>query len=136
MAQDMNQVALVGRLTRDPELRGQGGNVLAMRLAFTASRKNGDQWEDYPQYVDVVTFGRTAEALGSLLTKGDQMGITGRLSWREWEQQDGTKRQAHEVIADRVQLLGKPRGAQDAPSAATTAPVAAPAASNDEDIPF
>jgi single-strand DNA-binding protein len=136
MAQDMNQVALVGRLTRDPELRGQGGNVLAMRLAFSASRKNGDQWEDYPQYVDVVTFGRTAEALGSLLTKGDQVGITGRLSWREWEQQDGTKRQAHEVIADRVQLLGKPRGAQDSPSAATTAPVAAPAASNDEDIPF
>lgn len=136
MAQDMNQVALVGRLTRDPELRGQGGNVLSMRLAFSASRKNGDQWEDISQFVDVVTFGRTAEALGSLLTKGDQVGITGRLSWREWEQQDGTKRQAHEVIADRVQLLGKPRGAQDAPPASTTAPAAAPAASNDEDIPF
>lgn len=136
MAQDINTVTLTARLTRPPELRGGDSSVLAMRLAFTASRKNGEMWEDYPQYVDAVVFGRMATALSTLLDKGDQVAISGRLSWREWTDKDGGTRQSHEVICDRVRLLSKPRDRQDVPPAATTAPVAAPAAVNDEDIPF
>lgn len=132
MAQDINTVTLTARLTRSPELRG-GDSVLAMRLAFTASRKNGDDWEDYPQYVDAVVFGRMATALSTLLDKGDQVAISGRLSWREWTDKDGGTRQSHEVVCDRVRLLAKPRDRQDMPPAATTAPVASVA---DEDIPF
>jgi single-strand DNA-binding protein len=146
MGADINTVNLVGRLTRDPELRGSGSSVLGIRLAFTATRKVGDEWEDVPQYVDVVTFGRQAEALSRLLEKGDLIAVSGRLAWREWDDRDGNKRQSHEVVADRVQLLSKPRGKQDAAAApaAPARPVDGPAPplpgvgapSADPDIPF
>lgn len=130
MGADVNSVTLVGRLTRDPEQRG-GGTVLAMRLAFSASRKVGEKWEDVAQYVDVVTFGRQAEALSSLLEKGDQIAVAGRLAWREWQANDGTTRSSHEVVAERVQLLSKPRGKQDA------APAPARREDDDDDgLPF
>lgn len=124
MGADVNSVTLVGRLTRDPEMRGNG-NVLAMRLAFTATRKVGELWEDMPQYVDVVTFGRGAEALSKFLAKGDQVAVNGRLSWREWDDREGNKRQSHEVVAERVQLLAKPKGAgaAEAPRREEAAPV-------------
>lgn len=135
MAADMNSVNLVGRLARDSELRNTGNtSVLTMRLAFTTSRKVGDSWEDAPNYVDVVTFGRRAESLSTIIGKGDRIGITGRLSWREWEAKDGSgKRQSIEVVADTVQLLGAPKAREAAPPA--PAPVH-PVATTDDDIPF
>lgn len=133
---DLNVVTLVARLTRDPEPRA-GGNVLSMRLAFTASRKSGETWEDVPQYVDAVAFGRQAETLADLLTRGDQVAITGRLTWREWEQADGTKRQAHEIACQRVQLMAKPKGTAAHPrSDFPVAPAPAPAPVADDEIPF
>jgi single-strand DNA-binding protein len=146
MGADVNAVTLVGRLTKDPEVRGSG-NVLAMRLAFSATRKDGDEWVDVPQYVDVVTFGRGVEGLSRLLGRGDQVAVNGRLAWREWDANDGSKRQAHAVVADRVQLLAKPRDKQggSTPPPAPRDPVAdAPPpplpgmspASADPDIPF
>ncbi len=138
MGADVNTVTLVGRLTRDPEERANG-NVLAFRLAFTSSRKAGNEWEDVPNYIDVVTF-RAVEALSKLLSKGDQVIVSGRLSWREWEDRDGNKRQSHEVIADRIQLSAKPRGAQgDSPPAIKRDPVAdapAPPLPEQDDLPF
>lgn len=139
MGADVNSVTLVGRLTRDPEERG-GGKVLAMRLAFTSSRKVGNEWEDVPNYVDAVTF-NAVEALGRLLERGDQVAVSGRLSWREWEANDGAKRQSLEVIADRVQLLAKPKGREAQPARAEVRePVAAapapPLPGTDESIPF
>ena len=139
MASDMNTVNLVGRCARDPELKAAGGtSVLNIRLAFTTQRKDGDRWEDQPNYVDVVTFGRRAEALAGLLTKGDRIGITGRLSWREWETRDGGKRQSIDVMANDVQLLGSPRDRQQAPAndlPTAPAPVQ-PVPAADDDIPF
>ena len=137
--EDLNSVTLVARLTRDPEPRGNG-NVLALRLAFTASRKNGEAGEDVPQYVDAVVFGRSAEVLATMLAKGDQVAVQGRLAWREWESQDGTKRQAHEIACQRVQIISKPKAADrpwssdptfGAPPPAPVAPAVA-----DDDIPF
>ena len=139
MASDMNTVNLVGRCARDPELKAAGGtSVLNIRLAFTTQRKDGDRWEDQPNYVDVVTFGRRAEALAGLLTKGDRIGITGRLSWREWETRDGGKRQSIDVMANDVQLLGSPRDRQQAPAndlRGALAPVQ-PVPDATDDIPF
>lgn len=135
MGADVNAVTLVGRLTRDPEERG-GGSVLAFRLAFTATRKAGDEWEDVAQYVDVVTF-RAVSALAGLLGKGDQVAVNGRLAWREWEDRDGNKRQSHEVVAERVQLLAKPRGAeQPAQRREPVADAPAPPLPVQDDIPF
>lgn len=138
MAADMNTVNLVGRCARTPELKSSGtSSVLKIRLAFTTQRKVRDVWEDQPNYVDVTTFGRRAEALAGLLDKGDRIGITGRLAWREWESKDG-KRQSIEVLADDVQLLGAPRAREDAPASdlpIAPAPVQ-PVPDATDDIPF
>jgi single-strand DNA-binding protein len=137
MGADVNAVALVGRLTRDAETRGNG-KVLAMRLAFTSTRKVGDEWEDVPNYIDVVTF-TAVDALSRLLGRGDQVAVIGRLSWREWEANDGTKRQSHEIVADRVQLLAKPKSAQEQAPPPAREPVAdapAPPLPVEDDLPF
>jgi len=141
MASDLNSVNLVGRCARDGELKAAGDtSVLTIRLAFTSQRRNRDTgtWDDQPNYVDVKVFGKRAESLSSIIGKGDRIGISGRLSWREWESKDG-KRQALEVLANDVQLLGAPRNA-DTPAPANDLPIAPapvqPVPSSTDDIPF
>jgi len=108
MPADLNRVTLVGRLTRDPELRHTGGGdaICSMRLAVS-SRSRGDngEWGDRSNYFDVTVFGRQAETASTYLAKGRRIGVDGRLSWREWQAQDGTKRQSVEVIANDVFFL-------------------------------
>lgn len=107
--QDVNTITLVGRMTRPPERRGA---VLSMRLAYTASKRVDGVWEDVPQYVDAVAFGGQADALERLLEKGTQVCVTGRLAWREWEAGDGSKRQAHEIACNQVQIMGSRKAAE------------------------
>lgn len=108
MPADLNRVTLVGRLTRDPELRhSAGGNAICtIRLAVTSrGRDDGGNWTDKPNYFDVTVFGRQAETASQYLSKGRRIGVDGRLQWREWEAQDGNKRQAVEVVANDVFFL-------------------------------
>ncbi len=106
---NINRVVLVGNLTRDPELRHtpSGTAVCSLRLAVNTRRKDeSGQWTDKPNYFDVTVWGGQAESCSQFLSKGRPIGIDGRLEWREWEAQDGSKRQAVEVIAENVQFLG------------------------------
>ena len=146
MPQNLNIVALIGNLTRDPELRHtpSGTAVTTLRIAVNDRVKRGEEWTDAAYYFDVTVWGRTAENCAQYLAKGRPVGVQGRLEWREWDAQDGTKRQAVEVVADNVQFLGS-RGEdgggqsqQFVPSGAAQAssddfPAAAAA---DDDIPF
>ncbi len=106
----INRTVLVGRLTKDPELRTTSGgtSVLSMRLAFNDRRKNAStgEWEEFPNYIDVTLFGNRADALSRYLSKGTQIGVDGRLRWREWESSSGEKRSAIEVIADNIEFVG------------------------------
>lgn len=104
MPNDMANVNLIGRLTRDPEQRG-GGAVTSFRLAFTSREKQGDEWGDKSNFIDVVAFGRTGDTVFSYCTKGRRVGVSGRLSWREWDDKDGNKRQSIEVVANDVYFL-------------------------------
>lgn len=98
----MNTVTLIGNLTRDPEMKGNGETkVCRMRLAESAGSKEGD-----PLYIDVAAFGRQAETCNRYLRKGRPVAVTGRLRFREWEGEGGVKRSAHSIAADRVQFLG------------------------------
>src|SRR3979409_1827268 len=109
MAASINRVVLVGNLTRDPELRHTPGGtpVCSLRLAVNSRRKDeAGQWGDKPNYFSISVFGNQAESCAQYLAKGRPVAIDGRLDWREWEAQDGTKRQAVEIIADSVQFLG------------------------------
>ena len=106
---NINRVVLVGNLTRDPELRTTPGgtSVCKLRLAVNSRTKGADgQWADKPNYFDVTVWGNQAESCSQYLSKGRPVGVDGRLDWREWDAQDGTKRQAVEIIADSVQFLG------------------------------
>lgn len=148
MPADLNRVTLVGRLTRDPELRHSGGGdaICSIRLAVSSrARDETGNWGDRSNYFDVTVFGRQAETASTYLAKGRRIGVDGRLSWREWQAQDGTKRQSVEVVADNVQFLGgrdgggEPGGGgqQFVPQgAAQSSSDDFPAAPADDDIPF
>jgi single-strand DNA-binding protein len=129
----LNRVCLIGNLTRDPELRNtpSGMSVCSLRLAVNTRRKEGDEWVEKPNYFDVTVWGRQGESAAQYLAKGRPCAIDGRLEWREWEAQDGTKRQAVEIVADSVQFLGGRDGESSAGSAQRDddQPV-------DDDIPF
>ena len=109
-ASNINVVVLTGNLTRDPELRSlpSGSSVCDMRIAVNTRRKNGatGEWEDKPNYFDVKVWGAQGENCQRFLSKGRPVAVQGRLEWREWETQDGQKRQAVDIIAESVQFLG------------------------------
>jgi single-strand DNA-binding protein len=101
-------------------------------------------WGDKPNYFDVTVWGNQGESCAQYLSKGRPVGVDGRLDWREWEAQDGSKRQAVEIIADTVQFLGSREGGgggagdgerQFVPAAATAGNEDFTAAA-DDDIPF
>ncbi len=114
MPADLNTVGLVGRLTRDPELRytAAGEAVCAMRLAVATRTRIDEAWEDRPNFFDVTVFGRNGEAAAERLAKGRRIGVSGRLAWREWQADDGSRREAVQVIASSVQYLDAPRPAE------------------------
>jgi single-strand DNA-binding protein len=142
---NINRVVLVGNLTRDPELRHtpSGTPVCKLRLAVNTRQKDASgQWGDKPNYFDVTVWGNQGESCAQFLAKGRPVAVDGRLDWREWDAQDGTKRQAVEIIADTVQFLGSREGGgagepQYVPAGAAAATEAdfAPSAT-DDDIPF
>jgi single-strand DNA-binding protein len=111
---NINRVVLVGNLTRDPELRSlpSGMSVCSLRIAVNTRRKDGatGEWTEKPNYFDITVWGNQGENCAQYLSKGRPVAIDGRLEWREWDAQDGTKRQAVEVIADTVQFLGSREG--------------------------
>ena len=142
---NINRVVLVGNLTRDPELRHtpSGTAVCSLRIAVNSRRKDETgQWVDKPNYFSISVFGNQAESCAQYLSKGRPVGIDGRLEWREWEAQDGSKRQAVEIIADSVQFLGSrgegggEGGDRQFVPAAATAGNEDFSSSADDDIPF
>ncbi|MFN2612201.1 MAG: single-stranded DNA-binding protein [Solirubrobacterales bacterium] len=113
-ASNINRVTITGNLTRDPELRSlpSGTSVCKLRVAVNSRRKDGasGEWVDKPNYFDVTVWGAQGENCANYLSKGRPVAVDGRLDWREWEAQDGSKRQAVEIIADTVQFLGSREG--------------------------
>lgn len=107
MASDLNSVALIGRLTRDAELKyGNSGTAICnLSIANNYSRKQGEQWVEEVNYFDAVIIGKRAEALHKYLVKGKQLGIAGELQQDRWEK-DGQKRSRVKVLVKDVQLLG------------------------------
>jgi single-strand DNA-binding protein len=113
-ATNINRVVMTGNLTADPELRSlpSGMSVCSLRVACNTRRKDqsSGEWVDKPNYFNITVWGAQGENAARYLSKGRSVAIDGRLEWREWESQDGTKRQAIDVIADSVQFLGSRGG--------------------------
>ena len=147
MAANINRVVLVGNLTKDPELRHtpSGTAVCSLRLAVNTRRKDSatGEWTEKPNYFDITVWGNQGESCAQYLAKGRPVAVDGRLEWREWDAQDGTKRQVVEIIADSVQFLGS-RGDGEGGGQPQFVPAGAAAqtenadfaAGADDDIPF
>jgi single-strand DNA-binding protein len=143
MAASVNRVVLVGNLTKDPELRHtpSGMPVCSLRIAVNSRRKDeSGQWVEKPNYFSITVWGQQGENCAQYLSKGRPVAVDGRLDWREYQAQDGTKREAIEIVADSVQFLGS-RGdgeqgeRQFVPAGAETSGDFPPSAA-DDDIPF
>ena len=107
MSKSINQVILMGNLTRDPELRTtpSGQNVCSFSLAVNRSWQGSDgQQQDAVDYFDVTAWGKLGELVNQYLAKGRKCLVMGRLSQRSWEQ-DGQKRSKVEVVASDVTFL-------------------------------
>ena len=106
----MNKVVLVGRLTRDPEVRvfSNGNPVANFTLAINRNFKNKDGNID-ADFIPVAVYGRQADVIQKYVTKGSQLGVDGRIQVRSYDAQDGSKRYVTEVVADQfggVEFLG------------------------------
>lgn len=107
MARSLNQVTLMGNLTRDPELRQtpNGGSVCSFSLALNRSYRDANgEWQEATDYVDIVAWGPLGERVNQYLNKGRRCLVQGRLQSRSWEQ-DGQKRNKVEVLANDVTFL-------------------------------
>jgi len=119
----INRVVLVGRLTRDPELRAlpSGTSVCGMRIACNSSRRDADgDYVERPNYFDVSIYGAPAERVSEFMHRGSRVAVDGRLEWREWETAEQQKRQAVSVVADTVQFLDAPGERTPSSGAAST----------------
>jgi single-strand DNA-binding protein len=147
VAANINRVVLVGNLTRDPEVRQtpSGTSVCSLRIAVNSRRRDeSGQWTDKPNYFSVSVFGNQADSCAQYLSKGRPVAVDGRLDWREWQTQDGQKREAVEIVAESVQFLGSRGDAEQGGGGGGNQFVPAGASSGgdadfqgaDDDIPF
>jgi single-strand DNA-binding protein len=131
---------LIGRLTRDPEVRFLPSGIQVTSLSIAVNRKFKDkngEWREETSFFDIESYGKLAERVGSQLSKGYQVIIEGELRQDRWESPSGEKRSRVKIIADRIVLLGKP-GDRNTKSASTEEDLDIPVEDfeSDEDVPF
>lgn len=134
MARSVNQVILMGNLTRDPELRNtpNGQSVCSFSLALNRSYKDQTgEWKEVTDYVDIVAWGPLGERVAQYMSKGRRALVQGRLQSRSWEQ-DGQKRSKVEVLANDVTFLDNRGGGSDDTQTESPAPKAASSKKKDD----
>lgn len=121
----MNQVNLIGRLTRDPELKQIPSGVSVCTFSIAISRQFN---RDETDFINIVTWRGLADNCGKYLAKGRQVGVSGRIQSRSYEGNDGKRRYITEVVADNVEFIGSSRntnndgGDRSVPNEAPPAP--------------
>ena len=137
MARSLNQVTLMGNLTRDPELRQtpNGQNVTSFSLALNRSYKDASgEWQEATDYIDIVCWGPLAERVAQYLSKGRRCLVQGRMQSRSWEQ-DGQKRSKVEVLANDVTFLDSRGGGDGEGGGSNESEAPAPSKSDKADKP-
>jgi single-strand DNA-binding protein len=106
----VNKVILVGRLTRDPEVKNTttGRAVATFTLAVDRRFKNKDGQKE-ADFIPIVVWGKQAEFVGQYLSKGSQIGVSGRLQVRSYDAQDGQRRYVTEVVGDEINFISSSR---------------------------
>ena len=143
----LNHIVLMGRLTRDPELRRTGSGVAVASFSIAVDRDFGsrDGGEKETDFIDIVAWRGTADFAAKWFTKGMQVAVSGKIQTRTWEDKQGNKRKSVEVVADEVFFADSKRG--DSPARDNSmmgepfdlgraAPSAFPMPEDDSDLPF
>jgi single-strand DNA-binding protein len=136
---NLNKVFLIGNLTRDPELRyiPSGSAVTTFTVAVNRVYTQQGEKKEEVSYIKVVVWAKMAEICGEYLSKGSPVFVEGRIQSRSWETPQGEKRSAVEVIAERVQFLGKNKVSKPEGGTETAEPAdTQTSGSSGEDAPF
>jgi single-strand DNA-binding protein len=130
----INRVVLIGRLTRDPELRttSTGKNVVEFSIAVNKRIKPQEGAD--ADFFRIKAWGQTADYVNNYISKGRLVGVDGRLETRKWTDQNGANRETIEIVADNVNALDRPREEGGVPAASGGGRAAAPP--SDEYDPF
>lgn len=143
----MNQAHLIGRLTKDPELRQTPNGISVCTFSIAITRRFNREEADF---LNIVTWRGLADNCGKYLTKGQQVGVSGRIQSRSYDGNDGKRRYITEIIADEVQFLSSPGRKNESGENSTPKPSDAPPAAeelfgagagtftpvDDDDLPF
>lgn len=136
MSQDINRVFLIGRMTRDIEIKTTSGGGLIGKFSLASNRKekSGDTWTEKAGFFDCVFFGKTAEVLKQYTRKGSKICVEGSLRWSSWEGTDGKKQSKVEIQVEGFQFLDAKPSEQGHTSQGSAASF--DGGMDDTDIPF
>ena len=132
----LNHITIMGRLTRDPELRRTGSGVAVASFTLAVDRDFGgrDGGERETDFIDCVAWRQTGEFVSKYFTKGRMAVVSGRLQIRNWNDKDGNKRRSAEVVADNVYFGDSKRDGEGGTAYAAAPAYSAPAASPASDF--
>ena len=132
----MNKVQLMGRLTRDPELRVTQSGTPVLNVGLAVDRRFAREGQQDVDFFDLVVWGKSAEAFSAHLGKGRQIAVSGRLQQRTYETQDGAKRHVVEVVVEDWYFCGpKPENASSTSATQTRQPVTVGGGNESEELP-
>ena len=146
----MNKAIIIGRLTRDPEMRTTASGINSTSFTVAVSRNYANQnGERETDFINCVAWRKQAENISKYCTKGTQVAVEGRIQTRSYDAQDGTKRYVTEIIADNVTFLGRGNGTASDNNVGTDSDIvttdisedpfkdfASEVALSDDDLPF
>lgn len=135
----MNKVILIGRLTKDPELKYTSSDIANTTFSIAVDRPFTNQdGEREADFINIVVWRKQAENCKNYLTKGSQVAIEGRIQTRNYDDQDGNKKYITEVVADSVQFLStkKSETTEETQSDNSIIDIDIPVEITDEDLPF
>jgi len=139
MKNGLNKVMLIGNVGRDPEKKElpSGSTLLNFSVATNESFKNKEgEWQDRTEWHNIVVWGKRAEGLSKILSKGMPLYIEGKLQTRSWEDRDGNKRYMTEVVAWDIKLLGSKGGSKGSSTNRGNEEYGGDPGFSEDDIPF
>lgn len=112
---NLNQVALSGNLTREPELKSTASGLLVLTYSIAVNErvKRGDEWEDYANFVNCVSYANKAESLSKVLHKGTKVALQGKLHFSKWEDDSGKTHSKLEVYPSVVDVLSSSKSSAE-----------------------
>ncbi len=153
MASDINRVVLIGRLVKDPDLKytQTGTSIASFSIANNRTYVSGGEKKEQVSYFNCIAWGKPGEVIAQYMKKGQRISVDGHLQQRSWDDKDGNKKYAVEVVVDNFQFLTSPAGTGNAEASGSSnysesfsslsAPDDVPGESgsnpfSDDDIPF